>query len=155
MYYLILMDWIAQHKEILVAIAAVSGMVLGIINLFRSVSENRFKIKVYFDNDPIHDTLVIAVLNESKFDITLSEVGTLTSEGKYLIPNLNISDNTEVLPYRLISRSRRLFRLESIQVVRHTLGCRAYAKTAGGKEFTSAHSHPQTILQRFLNWIKF
>jgi len=125
---------VINYNDEIVALTAAVGAILGVINLVRSIRDNRLKIEVTHEAD-YGDIFIITVVNKSKFDVTIADVGMLNDMGS--LDSISIMSpepfNTD-LPQRIQSQGYHPFvapvRLEYCYRVG---GFRSYARTATGK----------------------
>lgn len=118
--------------------AAATGAVLGIMNTWNSLNQQRVRVRVTpnfvttLDNDP--SGVSIEVINLSAFPVTIAEVGFMTGAGRR-VPVLNsTSFDGRSLPCRLEPRTAIsiLFGPQNFGIPNVKLGD-AYARTACGR----------------------
>jgi hypothetical protein len=137
------MDPIIDAKEHIVTAAALLGAFLGVANWLRANSEDKLKVSVHFGTSYDGGSPQITVLNMSKYDVSINEVGYI-DDGVKIIGGLDFTLN-RALPLRLASRSSASIELHTpVSIVKNTI---AYAITANGIQFCS--KNPISIWNRF------
>lgn len=122
---------------------AVVGAVLGIVNLWRSWSADRVKVRVlsvYGESFGVGPAVVIEVVNLSQFPITVTHIGfdTYDPAGRHLqLVRPMFTGGSDRLPVRLESRAAFtvLQALSAFEDPQLTWIRRAYIKTACGRKF--------------------
>lgn len=123
-----------KYKDEIVAITAAVGAILGVVNLVKSVSDNKVRIDVTCEAD-YGDTFIITVVNKSKFDVTVADVGMVNDSGS--LDSISIMSEMirdTHLPARIQSHGYYPFEAPIRLEFAYRLGCfKAFARTATGK----------------------
>lgn len=145
---------IHEYKDIVVALAAFIGMLLGGVNLWRSVHENRVRLSVFLETSMDNGEPVILVVNHSRFDLSISDVGLITDSGQLeQICYLNDDMSAVKLPRRLESMSEALFDIQVGWRVLEKKGMfRPFAYTSTDKLITG--NDPRPFFKRWSQRLK-
>lgn len=148
------MTMIQEYKDIIVAIAAFVGMALGIVNLWRSIHESQVRVSVILEASMDDGEPVIKVVNHSRFDLSISDVGLITDAGQLeQIRFLNDFAGSDKLPKRIESMSETIF---DVQVGWRVLEKRGmfqpFAHTSTGKLIAGNDARP--FLKRWRQRVK-
>lgn len=132
-----------KYKDEIVAITAAVGAILGVVNLVRSVRDNKVRIHVSYEAD-YGDTFIITVVNKSKFDVTIADVGMLNDVGSFdSISIMSPEPFNTNLPQRIQSHGYYPFEAPIRLDLAYRVGCfSAYARTATGTVIYSVDSRP-------------
>lgn len=147
-----------EDKDFITTALAVVGAVLGVLNFWRAMANDRVKLRVRFDAGHRDGAFVIRVVNLSSFAVSVVDAGFV--DGDYDHDSLT---NDPILhnpfPRRIEARDFAEFQV-SVRTIRggpraQVLG--VYARVADGREFfhSPARWRPSWMMRSRVKWRAF
>ncbi len=145
------MNWIISNKDLFTTLAAITGVILGLYNLWRGHNDKQINLKVHFVDSIYDGNKEISIVNHGNSAVSIVDAGFITiwKDFDSVLYAGPFEETAPKLPVRLEPLSEVLLQLPFIRrYVGKSEICKVYALTATGKRFVSKDSRSIKIRLR-------